>query len=188
MSLPGDHAHTGSSWQGARVRLRAIEPADWTVYHAWDQDADQARNLDAIPFPRSPANTQRWIEAESQRQPDGDNVRFVIENESGEVVGDLTTHGCDQRVGTFAYGIAIRRDQRRKGYAKEAIRLVLRHYFGELRYQKVTVQILDVNQPSIRLHESLGFTREGRLRRTAYTAGRHHDEVIYGLTGEEFDG
>ncbi|MDP9469852.1 MAG: GNAT family N-acetyltransferase [Chloroflexota bacterium] len=111
------------------MRLRAIEPADWPACHAWDRDDDQARNLAAVLFPRSEESARRWAEAESRRQPEDHHFRFVIENKTGEVVGDLTTHHCDARVGTFAYGISIRHDQRGKGYAKEAIRLVLHYYF-----------------------------------------------------------
>jgi hypothetical protein len=40
-----------SIWQGKRVRPRAIEPSDWPVYFAWNQDEEQARGVDAIPLP-----------------------------------------------------------------------------------------------------------------------------------------
>jgi RimJ/RimL family protein N-acetyltransferase len=65
----------------------------------------------------------------------------VIENGSGEIVGELTTHHSDPSAGAFAYGIAIRREHRRRGYAFEAITLVLRYDFRELRYQKATVSV-----------------------------------------------
>jgi RimJ/RimL family protein N-acetyltransferase len=64
--------------------------------------------------------------------------------------------------------------------------LVLRYFFEELRYQKVTVHTQGNNTPSIRLHERLGFRLEGCLRRMAYTQGQFHDELVYGLTIEEF--
>jgi RimJ/RimL family protein N-acetyltransferase len=117
---------------------------------------------------------------------DGDAFRFVIVDSSGDVIGDLTTHHCDPRTGAFSYGITIRREQRRKGYATEAIALVLRYYFQELRYQKVTVHVFSFNEASARLHERLGFQLEGRIRRTIFTRGAYFDELIYGLTVEEF--
>ena len=110
----------------------------------------------------------------------------MIENESGEVVGDITTHHANPRVGTFAYGISGRRAHRGQGYAAEVITLVLRHYFHELRYQKGPVGVFAWNEPSIRLHEKLGFQQEGRLRRTVFTRGQFYDELIFGLTAEEF--
>jgi RimJ/RimL family protein N-acetyltransferase len=67
----------------------------------------------------------------------GERVRLrAIENETGEVVGDLTTHHCDARVGSFSYSITIRREHRRHGYAAEAIALVLRNSWKELRIRK----------------------------------------------------
>ncbi len=177
---------SGSIWQGERVRLRAIEPDDWPTYFAWNQDDEQARALYEVPFPGSEEAVKRWAEAESTRAREGDNVRFVIENEAGEAVGDLTTHHCDPRVGTLSYGINVRQEYRGKGYAVEAIRLVLRYYFEERRYQKVTVGVYSFNEASIRLHEKLGFQREGCLRRMVYTRGQFFDLIHFGLTAEEF--
>jgi RimJ/RimL family protein N-acetyltransferase len=176
----------GSVWKGERVRLRAIEPSDWTAYFAWNQDDDQARNLYEVPFPQSAEAVQQWVSKEATRTPDDDAFRFVIEDAAGEVVGDLTTHDCNRRFGTFSYGISIRREHRRRGYAAEAISLVLRYYFRELRYQKATVRVYAFNERSARLHESLGFQLEGRLRRTIYSDGAYNDELVYGITAEEF--
>jgi RimJ/RimL family protein N-acetyltransferase len=51
----------------------------------------------------------------------------------------------------------------------------------------VTAIVYSFNERSRRLHERLGFTLEGRLRRTAYTNGEHHDELYFGMMCEEFD-
>ena len=178
---------TGASiWQGERVRLRAIEPSDWEAYFAWNQDDEQARGVSNIPFPQSAEAVRQWAQQEAVRKPEGDAFRFVIENETGEVVGDLTAHNCDARVGSLSYGITIRREHRRCGYAFEAITLVLRYYFRELRYQKATVTVYSFNEASARLHESLGFQLEGRIRRTVFTGGHHCGELVYGITSEEF--
>lgn len=56
-----------------------------------------------------------------------------------------------------------------------------------LRYQKVTVYIYSFNERSMKIHESLGFQCEGRIRRAVYTNGNYYDEVLYGMTSEEFD-
>lgn len=178
--------HVLSIWQGPRVRLRGIEPADWETFYAWDQDTEQARALDVIPFPQSRAATQAWVEQESQKRSDDDTCRLAITNTAGEIVGSISTHNCDRRVGAFSYGVSILAAERGQGYAAEAIALLLRYYFQELRYQKVTVHVFAFNTPSIRLHEKLGFQLEGRLRRMVYSNGQYYDELIYGLTAEEF--
>lgn len=62
-----------------------------------------------------------------------------------------------------------------------------RYYFCELGYQKLSSLVYSFNEPSLRMREKLGFVFEGRLRRTAYTNGRHYDTICFGLTKEEFD-
>ena len=49
-----------------------------------------------------------------------------------------------------------------------------------------SVSIYEFNERSIKLHESLGFKQEGRLRRMVYTNGKFYDEIHFGMTAEEF--
>jgi len=175
-----------SYWKTPTVRLRAIEPADWEVYFSFNQDDDMARRLDEIPLPRSQEAVRRWAEKEATKKPEDDNFRFVIERQDGVAIGDVTTHHCNRRVGTFSYGVAVHRDHRGKRFATDALTLVLRYYFQELRYQKVTVEIYSFNEGSIHLQEKLRFQREGQIRRMGYTDGKFFDHLIYGLTAEEF--
>lgn len=175
-----------SIWQGQRVRLRATEPGDWETFFAWNQDDEQSRTLYWIPFPQSQEAVKRFSEREAVQEPGDDGFRFVIENLEGEMVGDLTTNHCDRRVGNLEYGINVKQGHRGKGYASEAILLVLRYYFQELRYQKATIRVYSFNEPSIKLHEKLGFQREGCLRRTVFTRGQYYDQLVYGITDEEF--
>ena len=129
-----------SLWQGKLVRLRAIEPGDWETYFAWDFDDQQTRALYFIPFPKSREAARRWVEQESTRPIGDDNRRFTIARVADDaVVGDITVHDADPRVGTFTYGIAIKRGEQRKGYASEAILLLLRYYFQERRDRKSVV-------------------------------------------------
>lgn len=173
-------------WQGEKVRLRAFEPSDWEFFQACDRDTQTARDCYLIPVPRSDQAARDWAAREAAAQPVGDSFRWVIADLQGAPVGTLNTHTCDPRCGTFMYGLAIGVDYRRRGYASEAIRIVLGFYFNELRYQKATVSIYSWNTGSIRLHEKLGFQLEGRLRRMIYTKGEYFDELYYGITREEF--
>jgi len=175
-----------SLWQGKNVRLRAMEPSDWEIYFAWNQDDEMARRTYYIPLPQSQESVKRFAERQSLEPLETDNFRFVVENNQREVVGDITVNNCNPRNGTFSWGLNTKMEYRRKGYASEALKLVMRYYFRELRYQKVTVHIDSFNEPSVKLHESLGFQLEGRIRRAVFTNDQYFDELIYGLTKEEF--
>lgn len=174
-------------FQGDLVRLRAIEAASWEVFYEWNFDTDGARQLYEIPFPSSRERVQAWVQSTAKDDNKGEDFNFQIERLDGEMVGTITTHHCNPRCGTFMYGIAILPHHRRQGYASEAVRLVLRYYFQERRYQKVNVEVYGFNESSMRMHEGLGFTLEGQLRRMIYTQGKYHDILIYGMTVEEFE-
>lgn len=172
-------------WQGKQIRLRGVEPSDATTFFKWNLDSEAARNLEFVWPPVSQAQVRSWVEEQSRKKLENDSFTWVIEDSSGRAVGSISTHSCNQRNGTFSYGVSIAREYRGKGYAAEAIQLILRYYFDELRYQKVTVQVHDYNDASIALHEKLGFVREGTLRRMVYTDGKYCDEHWYGMTKVE---
>jgi len=132
-------------WQGTRIRLRAVECADAEIFYQWNQDSERARNLGFVWPPSSRASMDTWVQAESLKQMETDQFRWIIESLEEIPVGAIDTHSCNPRNGTFSYGIDIAPEHRRKGYAGEAIRLVLRYYFEELRYQKVTVPVHSYN-------------------------------------------
>lgn len=173
-------------FQGRRVRLRAVETSDWEIWYAMT-DTDDDRLSWEIAFPASREATRARVEELAKRGDHDDEFRFMIERLDGEYVGSLNTHTINRRCGTFMYGLGIMPQYRRMGFASEAVRLVLRYYFWERRYQKVNAEVFSFNEPSMRLHENLGFTLEGRLRRMIYTGGQFYDALLYGMTREEFE-
>jgi RimJ/RimL family protein N-acetyltransferase len=174
-------------WAGSKVRLRPVLPTDWEKFHNNDFDSEGARLCDVIHFPRSEERTKSWAEYQSSKEPNGDNVMLAIETLDGELVGSINTNSCDTRHGTFKYGVAIFREHWRKGYASEAVMILIRFYFEELRYQKVTVHVYAFNESSIALQEYLGFVQEGKLRNMIFTKGQYFDEFLYGLTKSEYE-
>ena len=174
-------------WETERIRLRAIEPTDAPIFFAWNQDSEMGLMVDRLWPPTSTKSVADWISKTTEISAnESDNNHFVIETIAGEFIGTINPHTCDRRVGDFSYGIGIRRQHQRQGYAREAILLLLRYYFSELRYQKVTVKVYEFNEASQHLHKKLGFLKEGQIRRAEIHNGRFWDDLIYGMTKEEF--
>src|SRR6186713_3207548 len=117
-------------FQGKRVRLRAVEPSDWETYWKWsnDTDAQRAESGD-IGFPANREEIRAWAEREATHDGKDEKCFCIIETLEGEAVGRINTHNCELRHGTFMYDILIPPENRRKGYATEAIRLLMRYYF-----------------------------------------------------------
>ncbi len=179
--------HAGPNfWQTARVRLRAFTTEDAEVSFLWSLDSQRARDLEHVWPPASREQVEHWVARKARQSFENGDFDMVIENAAGTPVGAISTHRCDPRTGTFSYALDIAREHRRRGYAHDAVGLLLRFYFQECRYQKVTVSVHADNVASVALHEKLGFVLEGRLRRMVYTGGRFQDEVWFGQTAEEF--
>ena len=173
-------------WHSKTIRLRAIEPSDADFFYQWNLDCERARHLDFLWPPTSLASVRSWAEEQARKKLDGDCFHWIIETRDGIPVGTIATHDCSARCGTFSYAIDVAKEHRGKGYAGAAIWLVLKYYFEELRYQKVTAQVHADNPASLRLHEKLGFQQEGTLRRMHFSQGQYVDIVVFGMTIEEF--
>lgn len=176
-----------SIWSGSKVRLRGIEPEDWQAFMSFDQYTADMRSVDIIHPPRSAAGYRQWATEQSTQQHDDDTFQLAIESLADHaLVGALSTSNVDQRAGRFSYGIAIGHDYQRRGFASDAIIVLLTYMFGERRFHKCGVGIYAFNQASIKLHQRIGFQTEGRLRDHEYFAGRHHDLILLGMTAPEF--
>jgi RimJ/RimL family protein N-acetyltransferase len=174
-------------WEGRLIRLRGIEPGDEDSHYLVDQEDDISRFQWIMNPPVSRAATRAWIEGASKSRGKHDEFTAQIETlTEGTLVGSIATHHADQRAGVFSYGLHVEEQFRGRGYAKDAICLILRYFFQELRYQKCNVDVMAINAPSQRLHEALGFQLEGRRRRVVFTHGEHSDMLEYGMTLEEF--
>ena len=176
-----------SLFVGRLVRLRAIEPDDAERIFRHRQD-DEISRLDArIQWPQSLADVRRGLEDRAKKKPT-DDEDLLIETLDGQLVGNIAVQTTDPRSGTFTIGIGLgERSAWGKGYAKEAMLLMLRYMFHERRYQKCNLGVYAYNERAIGFYRHLGFVDEGRLRRNHFTDGEYHDEILLGITREEFD-
>ncbi|GGV18233.1 N-acetyltransferase [Kitasatospora herbaricolor] len=176
-----------SFWTGKRVRLRGIEPEDWQTFRRFDEHSGHQRSVDAIHPPRSAEGYRTWTAERAVATPLDNRFQLAVEElRTGELVGALSTDATDLRAGRFRYGIGIVAEHHRRGYAADAVVLLLRFMFGERRFHKCEAGVHAFNDASLALHRRLGFTEEGRLRDHEYFAGRHHDLVLMGMTAQEF--
>ncbi|MGB1285937.1 MAG: GNAT family N-acetyltransferase [Aggregatilineales bacterium] len=174
-------------WQGEKIRLRSWRLDDANVRFMTLLDSQAvAQYQDGIELPTSINQQAAWLE----KVVSGENnsmVRFAMENADGNTVGWVTLHSRDQKNGTFGFGVAVYCEYRGNGYAVDAVGIILKYGFREQRYQKCNSMCLHTNAASIRMHEKLGFIKEGQIRRTCFYDGQYHDDVLFGMTREEFD-
>ncbi|MBI5931694.1 MAG: GNAT family N-acetyltransferase [Chloroflexi bacterium] len=174
-------------WQGEKTRLRPfrLEDAELRFIASLDSPTRQLHQ-DGIELPTSVELQKEWLEKVAGFKDDR-VIRFAMENLDGVTVGWVTLHSLDQKNGTFSFGVAVYRDYRGHGYAVDAVRILLKYGFWEQRYQKCNSVCVHTNEASIRMHKKLGFIEEGKIRRNSFFNGTYHDDVLFGMTREEFD-
>ena len=96
---------------------------------------------------------------------------FAVENDT-TVIGSISLYEHSPSVASI--GVEIFADQRRHGYAADAMRLLLT-YAREKGYKIIQQQVRTDNRSSIRLHEKLGFETDGYV----YVNKKGHDIILY---------
>ena len=183
-----DFDYTNYFWAGERVALRGLteHDAESAFTNALDSPGRQVLQL-GIELPTSIEALRIELGKRAHCKNVDGVIVFAIDNLDGERVGGLSLHSRNPKNGTFGFGINIHANQRGKGYATDAVRILLTYCFHERRFQKCNSACVETNAASIALHKKLGFVEEGRRRREYYLNGQFVDDILFGLTREEFD-
>ncbi|WID95585.1 GNAT family protein [Bosea vestrisii] len=111
---------------------------------------------------------------------------FILDSHSETLLGGLTI-GLVRRGVAQACTLGYWMGQRHagKGHMTEAVRGALDFAFSELALHRVEAACLPNNEPSRRLLERVGFTREGEARGYLRINGVWADHLLYGLLSSE---
>jgi RimJ/RimL family protein N-acetyltransferase len=170
-----------SPFEGALVRLRAVEEDDVTAMHGMFNDPEVQRTL-AVNWMEPAAGTRRWWEG--VRANTG-TFAFAIVSPAGELVGVCSLEDLNPAVRSAGLGIWIGKAYWDKGYGTDAIRTLCRFGFQEMNLQRIGLSVYDVNPRGVRIYEKIGFKEEGRARRAHFIDGRHIDVIRMGLLAED---
>ena len=177
-------------WQTDRIRLRPFCPEDAEKKRREWTDTEARRLLESqldlppVSFETFRSNLLNICDFKG----DPDTRSFAIDTLNGEFVGWINLFLGEPRHGRFSLGVSIFREYQRRGYALDAAKLILHYGFNELRCHKCNSACLASNTGSIAFHQKLGFLDEGRRREVYFMDGHYHDEILFGMTFEEFNG
>ncbi|APH14838.1 acetyltransferase family protein [Clostridium sporogenes] len=174
-------------WQQNVVRLRAMQPEDWNghYYNRFDTLARRLLNYE-VELPPTLDESRKFADTFTDFKLEMGRVMFIIETLDSINVGILNLNSIHERNGTFSIGMQVDKDYRGKGYGTEAMRILLRYAFLERRLNKFNASVLDGNIGSATMLKKLGCQQEGIRRQVVYTDGRYMNEILFGLTKDEF--
>ncbi|MFP4458538.1 MAG: GNAT family N-acetyltransferase [Candidatus Zixiibacteriota bacterium] len=174
-------------WQGKKVKLRAMEPKDVKIWLEEDEDSEAVRFLNyGMELPKHSKDAANFAENYSYFKNSDKRIMFTIENLEGKIVGGMNIHTIDRKNGTFGIGSRIYRKYRGHGYAIDAKKVILRYCFFEMRMHKYNAGCMANNDAIISHYKKLGLKQEGIRRESIYSEGKYIDELLFGLTKDEF--
>lgn len=176
-------------WKGESVSLRRAVEDDAVLYvdENGNHNTDTEKLFEKIEMPYSLKDCREIIKKINEGNDGSDNYLFTVTDDNNIPIGQIITFDCDKRMGCFKFGLFFKGESRGKGYAKQAVNIMLDYYFNQLRYHKANVYIYDFNEISQKFHQKLGFKKEGVLREVAYIDGKYIDAIYYGIISNEFN-
>ena len=161
--------------RGERVYLRPAERSDLELFVRWLSDAEVGRHL-SVRSPLSHAMEEKWFDQMVEQQG-RDRYHFVICLRSdGRPIGAADLREMSLEDGRAAFGIMIgEKAEWNRGYGTDALNAICDFGFGQLRLERIELDVYADNLNAQRSYAKAGFTREGTLRHGHFSDGRFVD-------------
>ena len=169
---------------GKRVYLRPFSKDDLPYIQKWSNDAE-IRKLTGEVAPMSRTEAEKFCK---ELRADKERVWFVIVLKKGNrVIGEAGLLRMFKPWRCTDMTIIIgEKDAWGKGYGTEAGRLILEFAFKQLRFHRISVGVVGLNQRAIRFWESLGFKKEGVERDGYYCDNQYSDFIMMSILEDEY--
>ena len=133
--------------------------------------------------PDEPAKYRKWLADRSEHK-----LGFLIcRRDDGTIMGQVSLGNIVRGLFQNAYtGYYVAQPYEGHGYVMEALRLVLRHAFRDLKLHRVEANIQPENARSKRLARRCGFRKEGYSPRFLKMGGRWRDHERWAITVEDW--
>ena len=160
-----------------KVRLRALEPEDLALLEAWENDPSlQAVGTATGPYSRYQlrnyiASSQNDLYADGQ-------LRLMIEHADLGTVGIIDLCTFDARHNRAEVGLLIAAPYRRKGFGRQAVRLLETHCFESLGLAQLYLYVAADNVPCLHLFLSEGYKKSGCLSHWLRTGTVYKDVCL----------
>ena len=171
--------------KGKKIKIRAIDEIDSKSINKWANDFELWSMLGGWHFPYSMRNTIAWIE--NINCNDKNNQYWAISNFENDIIGTVSLTNIDWKNRSATYGIMIGDiESRKKGYAYDALTLIVIYAFEELGLFRLESDIIDSNEASINFHLKFGWIKEGYKKYADYRCGKWHGKVNISFTIDEY--
>lgn len=172
--------------KGKNVDLVLVEKEDYSQYLEWTQDWE----LTGPFWPAMRHRTKHEAEREfvEPKNPGLELTRYYVVRKDGKKLGGITHFWGSQIYNLMEIGYAIAMAERRKGYATEAVQIMVDFLFLTRQLGRIQAFIDTENLGSQKVVERAGFSREGTLRNAYWTRGKWKNSYLYSITRDDWKG
>ena len=169
-----------SPYEGRLVRLRAFEPGDTNIIHAWMNDPE-VQLYQGVRYPRSKAQVAK--RAEQDGTPGYQHLALAVETlADSRLIGDVSLERTSAEDRSALLGITIGdKSLWDGGYGTDTMRVICRVGFEVMNLHRIELHVFAGNERARHVYKKVGFQEEGILREVLFKNGRYIDDVIMSL-------
>lgn len=171
---------------GNRIYLREVRLSDVNErYYQWMNDPEVIKYMESRFYPNSVEEISEFVRSKTR---DKDNAFMAIMlKEDDRHIGNIKL-GPINTIHRYADVALIigEKDCWGKGYATEAICLIVDYAFNRLNLHKLTAGCYEANQGSAKCFQKAGFTIEGCRRNQYFCDGIFVDAILLGMLRKEY--
>lgn len=168
---------------GNKIVLRALEPDDIDMLYKWENDRENWHLSNTlIPFSRFAL--EQYVMAADQDIFTSKQLRLMIDKtrtNENVCIGAIDLFDFDPLNKRAGIGILIERTERNKGYASEALKLLIHYSFYTLELHQLYCNIEKSNDTSLKLFQEHGFNTIGLKKDWIRKKGQWADEYTLQL-------
>lgn len=167
--------------KGERIYLRALEPEDLSFLYTIEND-EHIWELSNTQTPYSKFILKEYLENSHRDIFEVKQLRLVISDYQQNALGLIDLFDFDFKNSRAGVGILVKKiEDRRQGYGKEALQLLINYSFGHLNLHQLYCNITEDNQSSINLFTHLGFEKAGVKKDWIYSNKIYKNEYLFQL-------
>lgn len=165
------------------LQLRALEPGDIDLLYEWENDT-RVWHLSNTLAPFSRFALEQYVLSATDDIYATRQLRLMVDlqrNENPSTIGCIDLFDFDPANMRAGLGIMIIEEERGKGYASEALDLVIEYSFKRLRLHQLYANVIAENEASLELFKKKHFEIIGVKKEWLLKNGQWLDEYLLQL-------